>query len=422
MNILVIGNGGRESAIIHKLLQSSRSPQIFCAPGIDALADRVTNTAISVTAVDELKKFAEDISADLTIVGPEAPLVEGIVDVFEAAGLPIVGPSKAAAELEASKAFSKEIMKKYGIPTASYETFTSHEHALAYVRSQTEFPIVIKASGLAAGKGVVIPESLEEAERELAEMMLDKKFGASGDEVVIESFLKGEEASVFALCDGNDFVLLSPAQDHKRIGEGDTGKNTGGMGAYAPAPVVTADVLTKVSEQIIVPLLRGMKAEGAPYSGILFVGLMIDDGNPSVVEFNVRFGDPETQVVLPLLKSDFVELCQTVAAKTVASYKVELHKKHAMTVVLASGGYPDSYEKGKEINGLGNVREATVHHAGTKNVDDIVVTNGGRVLNVVAVEDSLSEAAQKAYGAIDEISFDKMYFRRDIGHRVLGDA
>jgi phosphoribosylamine--glycine ligase len=421
MKVLVIGNGGRESAIIQKLQESPKLTKLYCAPGIDALENDITNISIAVTDIEHLKQYVLENDIELTVVGPEAPLVLGIVDEFEAAGLRIIGPTKAAALLESSKAFSKSIMEKYHIPTARYRTFTDFELATAYLESLDSFPVVIKASGLAAGKGVVITENLEIAKQELREMMLDKKFGDSGDEVVIESFLLGEEASVFALCDGANYVTLLAAQDHKRIGEGDTGKNTGGMGAYAPAPVVTADVLRKVEQRIIEPLLAGMSAEGSPYTGVLFVGLMIEKSEPSVVEFNVRFGDPETQVVLSLLKTDLLELFLAMAAKQLKSMTIEnAEDESALTVVLVSGGYPDAYEKGFEITGLNDLDAATyIHHAGTRLQNNKLVTNGGRVLNVVAKASTLLDAAKAAYGRVAKINFKDMYYRKDIGHRVL---
>jgi phosphoribosylamine--glycine ligase len=419
MKILVIGNGGREHAIISKLLESKKKPEIYCVPGIEAIENDVINVRLNILDNETLKNLVVSEKIDFTVVGPEAPLVNGIVDYFENSGLKIFGPSKAAAQLEGSKAFSKAIMKKYEIPTASYQKFNNYDTAKEYIESNETYPIVIKASGLAAGKGVVIPESKEDALRELKEMMLDHKFGSAADEIIIESFLEGEEASVFAICDGKNFLTLSPAQDHKRIGEGDTGKNTGGMGAYAPAPIVTETVLERTKDQVIRPLLEGMRADGIPYKGVLYVGLMIKNEKPSVVEFNARFGDPETQIVLPLLDEDLIDIFLASIDERIGERKAKTKQQSAMTVVMASGGYPDSYEKGYKISGLYKLEETTVYHAGTRVDDGKIVTNGGRVLNVLAIKDSLKECAHTIYNEIKHISFEKAYYRKDIGHRVL---
>ncbi|MCB0278441.1 MAG: phosphoribosylamine--glycine ligase [Calditrichaeota bacterium] len=417
MRFLVIGNGGREHAIID-VLQKNQANEIHCIPGIDAI-QTITNHQLDITDFPELANYAITHSIDYTIVGPEAPLVNGIVDFFRTKKLAIFGPDKAAAQIEASKAFSKEFMERYHIPTASYKRFTNYDDAVSYIENTDTFPIVIKASGLAAGKGVVIPNSRAEAKTELAEMMLDKKFGDAADEIVIESFLEGEEASVFAVCDGKNYLLLSPAQDHKRIGEGDTGKNTGGMGAYAPAPVVTDRVMKRVESDILVPFLKGMQNDGHPYTGVLFIGLMIKNDAPSVVEFNCRFGDPETQVVLPLLETELAEIIQACCCGQLNEVKLRHSNKSAMTVVIASGGYPDDYKKGLVISGLDQLKGVEIRYAGTRIENGHLLSNGGRVLNLIAIEDSFEQCAEKIYSQIDLIRMQDKYYRHDIGHRVL---
>lgn len=420
MNVLVIGNGGREFAIIRALQRSPQNPVIYCAPGIDALEKDIHNLRIPLGEHDRLIAEAANLDIGLVIIGPEAPLVNGFGDQLQEAGIPVFGPTSSAARLESSKVFAKELMKEYGIPTARYESFRHIEGARRYVETLRDFPVVIKASGLAAGKGVVIAETRNEALATVDAMMAESIFGEAGSEIVIESFLKGEEASVFAICDGSNYVVLTPAQDHKRIGEGDSGPNTGGMGAYAPAPVVTESVMQRVRTEIIEPTLNAMQAQNDPFKGVLYCGLMIEAGAPSVVEFNVRFGDPETQVVLPLLKSDFLALCVRAATGQLAGYHVELDTdRSAMTVVAVSGGYPGSYEKGKTIRGLDEIAQVEVLHAGTKRSHDGFVTNGGRVLNLVATGKTLQDAADQIYKEIDLIHFDGITYRRDIGHRAL---
>jgi phosphoribosylamine---glycine ligase len=419
MRILVIGNGGREHAIIEKLIEENQSLKIYCTPGISAIEDKIQNIDISSTDISGLIDFVKAEDIFLTIVGPEAPLVNGIVDEFEFHNLKIFGPSKKAARLEGSKAFSKAIMKKYNVPTAAYETFTSYNDAKNYLSSIKTFPIVIKASGLAAGKGVVIPKSKEEALFELKEIMADHKFGDAGSEIVIEAFLEGEEASVFAICDGENFVCLSPAQDHKRIGEGDTGKNTGGMGAYAPAPLITKDIFDDIKNKIIEPTLKGMINEGSPYKGVLFIGLMIKGRAINVVEYNCRFGDPETQVVLPLLDESLLNIIQDSVNGKIKNRTLKFKDKSAMTVVLSSGGYPDDYEKGYTITGLEKIDSSNIIFSGVKKENAKLKTNGGRVLNVVSISENLEDAAKKIYNDINKINFENMYYRKDIGHRVL---
>jgi phosphoribosylamine--glycine ligase len=398
--------------------------EIFIAPGNAGTRKIGTNVPIRDDNVDALAEFALKNRIGLTIVGPERPLVLGIVDTFRSLGLPVVGPTAAASQLEGSKAFAKGFMERYGIPTAPHRTFASHEFtgALAYVEEQG-VPIVIKASGLAAGKGVLICSDVEEARDALKSMMHERSFGAAGEEVVIESFMAGEEASIFALTDGRDYVLLAPAQDHKRIGDGDTGPNTGGMGAYAPASVVTKSVMEDVRSRIIEPTLQGMAKEGHPYTGVLYCGLMMTNDGPMVVEYNCRLGDPEAQVVLPLFGGDVVNLFEALAQGRLGEVAAPINHGAAACVVIASEGYPGNYRKGAEIEGLEAVermQDVVVFHAGTK-LDDRgrVVTDGGRVLGVTALGDDLAQALDRAYAAVNQVSFDGMQFRRDIGRRGL---
>jgi phosphoribosylamine--glycine ligase len=419
MHVLVIGSGGREHALCHALARSPRRPTISCAPGNPGTAALATNVSIDVGDIDGLLAFARDEGVDLTIVGPEAPLVAGLVDRFEAAGLAVVGPTAAAAQLEGSKSFANDFMDRHGIPTATSATFEAFDAAVAHVEAGG-FPVVLKADGLAAGKGVHICATADEARASLREILLDAAYGEAGARVVVEEFMEGEEASVFALTDGTDYVLLSPAQDHKRIGEGDTGPNTGGMGAYAPAPVVTPDVLRAVEKRIVRPVLRGMADEGVPYRGVLYCGLMMTGEGPKVVEFNCRFGDPEAQVVLPLLDSDPLDLFEALAARRLGEAKVTLAGGAAACVVLASEGYPGSYEKGKPITGLDDAPDdVVVFHAGTAARDGGIVTNGGRVLGVTGFGSDLRAALDAAYAGVEAIRFEGMQFRRDIGQKGL---
>jgi phosphoribosylamine--glycine ligase len=419
MNILVIGNGGREHAIVWKLSQS-KPEKIFCAPGnagINLIAETVD---IKADDLQGLLRFAKENQIDLTVTGPEIPLSLGITDLFKSEGLRIFGPSRKAAMLESSKVFAKNFMMKYGIPTAKFGVFRVNEKidALNFL-DKSVFPLVIKADGLAAGKGVVICEDRNIAERTLKEFFEKKIFGSAGEQAVIEEFLTGREASVFAICDSTDYVLLPPAQDHKKILDGEKGKNTGGMGSYAPADkVVTSDVLEKVKSRIVEPVLKHMKEEGNEFKGCLYCGLMIDENNdPQVIEFNVRFGDPETQVVLPLIKSDFLELLFASAGGNISDYVIETGSGYYCSVVLASSGYPDSYETGKEITGLDKVKQnCLVFHAGTRTENGRLLSNGGRVLNIVGFsESSLKEAIQTAYENAELINFDNKYYRKDIG-------
>lgn len=424
MNILVIGSGGREHALVWKIWQSPHVKKIFCAPGNAGIEQHAECVAIKPTDGESLVNFAKTNHIDLTVVGPEQPLVEGIVDRFGKEGLPIFGPSKAAAELEGSKVFAKQFMKKYGIPTAQFETFdrSSYPEAIDIINDMIP-PIVVKTDGLAAGKGVLICENRDDALLALSILMEQKVFGSAGDRVVIEEYLRGEELSVFALTDGKDFVLLPPAQDHKRIFDGDKGKNTGGMGAYAPAPIGTQAILDEIRGKIIQPTINGMAHEGRPYKGCLYVGLMLTEDGPKVLEYNCRFGDPEAQVVLPLVDSDIVELFLASVSGTIPAVHFEEKSASAVCVVMASAGYPDTYEVGKTILGLDSQFEEDVvmFHAGTKWQGGSIVTSGGRVLGVTAIgpQSKLEETIDKAYRAVKSITFDGTYYRKDIGHKAL---
>lgn len=425
MKILVIGSGGREHALLWKLKQSPSATELCCAPGNAGTGTLAMNIAVKANDIQDLMKFAKTNRIDLTVVGPEVPLTEGIVDRFQAEGLTIFGPTKLAAEIEGSKVFSKNFMKKYRIPTAAYLTFSLEQRREAehYIGSAA-VPCVIKADGLAAGKGAVICESRDEALRAVDEMMGQKIFGSAGERIVIEEYMKGEEASVFALSDGENVALLSPAQDHKRILDGDQGKNTGGMGAYAPAPVMTKALMAQVESTIVIPTIRGMAAEGRVYRGCLYVGLMITADGPKVVEYNCRFGDPEAQVVLPLIDGDLAEIIMAVCHGNLKNYPVKLHDATAVCVVIASRGYPDKYETGKKIFGLdasASKNDVVVFHSGTKSADGDVVTAGGRVLGVTSVgyRHGLEQTIQAAYSAVRQITFDGAYYRSDIGQKGL---
>ena len=422
MTILVVGGGGREHALVHALAQSPRQPRLLCAPGNAGTAAWAENVSVRADDVDGLVDLAVARSVDLVVVGPEIPLVAGLADRLRAAAVAVVGPSKAAAQLEGSKAFAKDVMARCGVPTAESRTFGlgAVDEARSYVEGQP-LPVVLKADGLAAGKGVVIAETREAAREALGEMLEDGAFGAAGSTVVVEDFLEGEEASVFVLTDGTDYVVLPPAQDHKRIGEGDTGPNTGGMGAYAPAPVVTLEVMARVEAEVVRPMLDGMRAAGTPYQGVLYVGLMITADGPKVIEFNCRFGDPEAQAVLPLLTTDLVDLCEAVAHGRLREVDVQTREGAAACVVLASEGYPGDYESGKLIQGLGPARaDAIVFHAGTgRSSEGNVITAGGRVLGVTGLGDTLAAALDAAYAAADAVSFEGKTLRRDIGQKGL---
>ncbi len=423
MNLLLLGSGGREHALAWKMAQSPLLDTLYIAPGNAGTAACGTNLDIDILDFDAVKKVVLEKNIELVLVGPEEPLVRGIYDFFKSdkqlSSIPLIGPSKGAAALEGSKDFAKEFMLKYGIPTARYSTFTREtiENGISFLKTLSP-PYVLKADGLAAGKGVVIPNTLAEAEATLKEMLLDEKFGAASWKVVIEEFLHGIELSVFALTDGKSFHILPEAKDYKRIGENDTGNNTGGMGAVSPVPFADAVFLDKVKQRIIIPTVEGLKKEKLEFSGFIFVGLMNCDGEPKVIEYNVRMGDPETEVVMPRIKSDFVELLVAIGKEELDKTTLEIDERTAATVMLVSGGYPDKYEKGKEIIGLDDVNNSIVFHAGTKQEGNNVVTNGGRVLAVTSYGKILKEAIATSYKSIANIDFEKKYFRRDIGKDV----
>ena len=423
MKVLVIGNGGREHALAWKAAQSPLVTKVFVAPGNagTALEANLENINIKATDIAGLLNFAQEQQIDLTIVGPEAPLVIGIVDSFQKAGLKIFGPSKAAAQLEGSKAFTKDFLARHNIPTAEYQNFTEIEPAIAYIR-QKGAPIVIKADGLAAGKGVIVAMTLKEAEDAVHDMLAGNAFGDAGHRVVIEEFLDGEEASFIVMVDGEHVEPMATSQDHKRVGDGDTGLNTGGMGAYSPAPVVTDDVFTKVMEQIIYPTVNGMAQEGNVYVGFLYAGLMIDkQGNPKVIEFNCRFGDPETQPIMMRMQSDLVELCLAAVEGKLNTIKSKWDPRPALGVVLAAGGYPGDYNTKDVILGLSSEtnQNCKIFHAGTSLENGQVYTNGGRVLCVTALGNTVSDAQQYAYEQLKNIYWHGCYYRHDIGYRAI---
>ena len=420
MRILVVGNGGREHAIAWKLTQSTEVQELFVAPGNGGTRSlpKTQNVPIESTDLVHLREFAQQQAIDLTIVGPEAPLVDGIVDYFMAAGLAIFGPTQAAARLEGSKAFAKAFLQRHGIPTAQSASFTDFDEAMRYLRTQDDAPVV-KASGLAAGKGVLLPETLDEAAEIVRAMLLDGRFGKAGEEVVLEERLQGDELSVLAFCDGQHLLLLPAAQDHKRLLDRDRGPNTGGMGAFAPAPAATPALLAQVTKEILLPTLAGMAAEGTPYRGVLYAGLMITASGPKVLEFNCRLGDPETQVILPLLQSDLLPLVQASINGTLDQVKPQWAKGAAVTVVMASRGYPEEPEIGHEISGIDAAEKsgAAVFHAGTKYVDQRLVNAGGRVLTITGVGKTLTLAGHQAYTGLRHIHFTGAQYRRDIGYR-----
>lgn len=423
MKVLVIGNGGREHALAWKAAQSPLVSKVFVAPGNagTALEPNLENINIKATDIAGLLNFAQEQQIDLTIVGPEAPLVIGIVDSFQKAGLTIFGPSKAASQLEGSKAFTKDFLARHNIPTAEYQNFTEIEPAIAYIR-QKGAPIVIKADGLAAGKGVIVAMTQKEAEEAVHDMLAGNAFGDAGHRVVIEEFLDGEEASFIVMVDGKHVEPMATSQDHKRVGDGDTGLNTGGMGAYSPAPVVTDDVFNKVMEEIIYPTVNGMAKEGNVYVGFLYAGLMIDkEGKPKVIEFNCRFGDPETQPIMMRMQSDLVELCLAATKGELNSVKSKWDIRPALAVVLAAGGYPGDYNTKDVILGLPTETDTNckIFHAGTCLENGQVYTNGGRVLCVTALGDSVSDAQKRAYEQIKSIYWHGCYYRHDIGYRAI---
>ncbi|HAU97840.1 MAG TPA: phosphoribosylamine--glycine ligase [Serratia marcescens] len=423
MNILIIGNGGREHALAWKAAQSPLADKVYVAPGNagTALEANLENVAIAATDIPALVAFAQSHDIGLTIVGPEAPLVIGVVDAFQAAGLKIFGPSQAAAQLEGSKAFTKDFLARHRIPTAEYENFTDVEPALTYVHRKGA-PIVIKADGLAAGKGVIVAMTLQEAEEAVRDMLAGNAFGDAGHRIVVEEFLDGEEASFIVMVDGENVVPMATSQDHKRVGDGDTGPNTGGMGAYSPAPVVTDEIHQRAMDQVIWPTVRGMAAEGNTYVGFLYAGLMISaDGQPKVIEFNCRFGDPETQPIMLRLRSDLVELCLAGAEGRLNEKSSDWDERPALGVVLAAGGYPGDYRNGEVIQGLPQQESADgkVFHAGTRLQGDDVVTSGGRVLCVTALGDTVAQAQQRAYQLAEGIQWPGSFCRKDIGYRAI---
>ncbi|EMI5492892.1 phosphoribosylamine--glycine ligase [Providencia stuartii] len=423
MNILIIGGGGREHALAWKAAQSPLADKVYVAPGNagTALESALENVDIAATDIDGLLQFAKDKQIGLTIVGPEAPLVIGIVDAFQSAGLTIFGPTQGAAQLEGSKAFTKDFLARHKIPTADYQNFTEVEPALAYL-DKVGAPIVIKADGLAAGKGVIVAMTLAEAKDAVKDMLAGNAFGDAGHRIVIEEFLDGEEASFIVMVDGENVIPMATSQDHKRVGDGDTGLNTGGMGAYSPAPVVTDEIHQRVMEQVIYPTVKGMDAEGHRYQGFLYAGLMIDKaGNPKVIEFNCRFGDPETQPIMMRLQSDLVELCLAGAKGELAGKDSSWDERPALGIVIAAGGYPGDYHNGDVIHGLPtkDAADSKVFHAGTKLKEGEVTTAGGRVLCVTALGNDIAQAQQKAYQAAENIHWDGSFYRKDIGYRAI---
>ena len=424
MKFLVVGNGGREHAIIWKLAQSPKIEKIYSTLGNAGISDIAEVINVDVTDFDALAKFALDNKIDYTFVGPEVPLALGIADFFQKKGLKVFGPCEKGALLEASKSFAKDFMKKYDIPTAAYHTFSDFDSAKNFLETQWEEnkKIVVKADGLAAGKGVVMCENKKAALEALKEIMQDKTFGKAGDKIIFEQWLEGQETSVLVFVDGKHFSIMPAAQDHKRVGDGDTGLNTGGMGAYAPAPIATLELLKQVKERVMPNIMKGLQKENIDYKGILYIGFMVDNGNPYVLEFNCRFGDPETQVILPLLETDLVDIVEHTVSGTLDELDIKWADKSAVCVVLASGGYPGKYEKNIKICGLENVKEdeAVVFHAGTKKDDKgNVVTSGGRVLVVTSICNDIKSAIDKVYAVIAKIKFDKMHYRKDIAQRAL---
>ncbi|MFD2231158.1 phosphoribosylamine--glycine ligase [Alkalimarinus sediminis] len=423
MKVLLIGSGGREHALAWKAAQADYVETVYVAPGNagTALEPKLENVNIDVMDLEGLANFAEEQQVGLTIVGPEAPLVAGVVDLFTERGLRIFGPSAGAAQLEGSKAFTKDFLARHKIPTGEYQNFTDMEQALSYVREKGA-PIVVKADGLAAGKGVIVALTLEEAEAAIKDMLAGNKFGDAGHRVVIEEFLEGEEASFIVMVDGKNVLAMATSQDHKRVGDGDTGPNTGGMGAYSPAPVVTPDIHQRIMDEVIYPTVNGMAAEGNDYTGFLYAGLMIAaDGTPKVIEYNCRFGDPETQPIMLRMKSDLVELCQAAVDGKLNEKSSEWDERASVGVVLAAGGYPESYNKGDVISGIPDteVEGEKVFHAGTKEVGGNVTTNGGRVLCASALGNTVTEAQQRAYDLTKKISWEGVFYRNDIAYRAI---
>ncbi len=421
MEVFVVGGGGREHALVWKIAQSPLVERIYCTPGNAGIGGMAQCLDIGVTDLEGLCQFAVDYGIDLTVVGPELPLTLGIVDRLESRGLRAFGASQAASEIEGSKVFCKDLLRRHGIPTASYEVFQARDEAAEYIRSK-EGPIVVKADGLAAGKGVIVAQTQREALEALDRIMVAKEFGRAGDRVIVEECLMGEEASFLAFTDGETVLPMASSQDHKRILDDDEGPNTGGMGAYSPAPVVTEEVHQKIVDRIMIPAIQGMAAEGRPYRGVLYGGLMIEDGEPSVLEFNARFGDPEAQPILVRMKSDIVPILIACMDGTLKGAEIEWDSREAVCVVMASQGYPGSYKKGHLIEGLNeaiSMDDVVVFHAGTTSKGEKILTNGGRVLGVTGLGHGVSEAIQKAYQAVERIRWEGVYYRRDIGKKAL---
>ena len=421
MNVLLIGSGGREHAIAWKLTQSKDLTKLYTAPGNPGTSQCGENIPISADNTNELLDFARKNDIGLVVVGPEDPLAAGLVDKFEAAGIKAFGPSGAAAQLEADKAFAKQLMRSSSVSTAEGRTFDRFSDAKAYIASRDE-PVVVKAAGLAKGKGVYVCDEPADGILAAEKIMCNKIFGAAGNKIIVEDKLLGEEASILAFVDGRNIYMMESSQDHKAIGDGDTGPNTGGMGAYSPAPVVTDDLMNQITREIVVPVVDGMNRNGSPYKGVLYAGIMITGGGPRVLEFNVRFGDPETQPILARLKSDLLEVLLAVCDGTLDRITLEWDRRPAVCVVMASGGYPGDYEKGKKINGLEKakkIEDVVVFHAGTKDVNGDIVTNGGRVLGVTALGDTIKQAKQRAYRAVEKIKFDGAYCRHDIADKAI---
>ena len=418
MRVLVIGGGGREHALAWKIAQSPRVKKVFCAPGNAGTANVAENINIPLDNIDALLQFASITGIGLTIVGPEQPLVKGIVDSFEESGLRVFGPSQRAAEIEGSKVFCKDLMKKYGIPTARYESFDSPDQVKLFTKEDE--PVVVKASGLAAGKGVILCSNAEEARSAVQSIMQEKAFGNAGDQVVVEEFLTGQEVSLLAFTDGKTVLPLDSAQDHKAAFDGDKGPNTGGMGAYSPALVFTEELKQQVIDEIMIPTVRAMAKEGRYYRGILYAGLMLTESGPKVLEFNARFGDPETQPIMMRIKNDIVPIFEACIDGTLAKQSLQWRQEPTVCVVMAAKGYPSSYEKGKEISGLNSDenRQAVVFHAGTKLENGKVLTNGGRVLGVTALGSDINQAIKNAYSAVDKIKWDGIHYRKDIGNKA----
>ena len=421
MKVLVVGGGGREHALIRKIKESSKVDEIFCTPGNGGISYDAKCFDVSATDIDGVVDLAKKLSVDLVVVAPDDPLVAGMVDALNDAGFKTFGPRANAAIIEGSKVFSKELMQKYNIPTAEYKVFDNANDAIEYIKEKNEFPTVIKADGLALGKGVIIPENLDDAVAGVKEIMEDKIFGASGNNIVVEEFLTGPEVSVLAFTDGKCVKPMVSSMDHKRALDGDKGLNTGGMGTVSPNPYYTEEVAAECMDKIFMPTINAMNQEGRTFKGCLYFGLMITPKGPKVIEYNCRFGDPETQVVLPRLKTDIIDIFEAINNETLSELDIEWNEKACACVIMASGGYPKSYKKGVEITGLtlGKLDGVNVYHAGTKIENDKLVTSGGRVLGVTALGDSLADALKKSYEAVENIHFDNAHYRKDIGKRAL---